>query len=60
MWAADTSVLREPNAAMWQELASFDMAGRCLNHPAELFPLLVGNSGFEVLNFREAFPDERD
>ena len=57
---ADTAVLREPDAAVRQELAGFDMAGSRLDHPAEFFPLLVSDGGLEILNLREALPYEGD
>src|SRR5207245_10981596 len=60
MWAADAAVLREPDAAVRQELATFDMAGRRLDHTAKLFPLLVGDGGLEVLNLAETLPNKRD
>jgi hypothetical protein len=58
--AADAAVLGEADATVRQELAGFDMAGRCFDQTPELFSLLICDGGFEVLNFREPLSDERD
>src|SRR5207245_9702634 len=58
--ATDAAVPRETDAAVRQELASFNMAGRRLDHTAELLSLLVRAGGLEVLNLREALSDKGD
>jgi hypothetical protein len=58
LWAADAAVLREADATVRQKLARFDMADRRIDHTAKLLPLLVGDGGVEVLNLREALPNE--
>jgi len=56
--AANAAVLGEADAAVRQELAGFNMVGRSFDHSTELFSLLLGDGGLEVLNLRETLSDE--
>src|SRR5579859_6734657 len=58
--AGAARVLREPDAAVGQELSGFDPPDGVFDKMAELLALVFGDSGFEVLNFREPLADEYD
>src|SRR5579864_2671418 len=53
-------ILRKPYAAVGQELSGLDPANRVVDQLAELLALLFGDSGAEVLDFREPLTDEHD
>src|SRR4029077_5384327 len=60
MRAADTSVLRETDAAVRKEVARLNLNDRSLNQATILTSLLVRNGCFQILNPRNAFPNEDD
>src|SRR5579859_3882981 len=53
-------ILREPYAAVGQELRGLDPADRVVNQLAELLALLLSDRGAEVLDFRQPLTDEHD
>src|ERR1700740_3129271 len=60
MRATHTFVLRETDAAVRREEPRLDLADRGLDQTTVLASLLVRNRCFQILNFRNAFPNEDD
>src|ERR1700745_3021970 len=60
MRAANTPVLRKTDSAVRREEARLDLTDRSLNETTVLASLLVRNGCFQILNFRNAFPNEGD
>src|SRR5207245_1085085 len=53
-----TRILREPNAAMGQELRPFNLPDGVVNQLAELAALPVGNRGVQILDLDQALAHE--
>src|SRR5207302_2968014 len=48
------------NAAVRQKLSRLDPADRVIDEPAKLFALFFGDSGAQILNLDQSFPDKDD
>ena len=60
MSTAHTTVLREPDAAVGNELTCFDLSDSGFNQAAVLPALLIGNRGPEILNLRLVLSNEHN
>src|ERR1700752_4444759 len=58
MRAVHASVLREADTAVGREVASLNLTDGRLNQTAVFASLLVRDGCFQILNFRDAFPDK--
>src|ERR1700740_365546 len=58
MRAAHASVLREADTAVGREVARLHLTDGRLNQTAVFASLLVRDGCFQILNFRDAFPDK--
>src|SRR6516225_5740845 len=52
MRAAHASVPRKPNTAVWVEVPGLNLVYRCFYQSTKFLPLLLGNHGPQVLDFR--------
>jgi hypothetical protein len=60
IWATGTWILREPDAAVGQELGRFDPSDGVVDETAKLLALFAGDGCPKVLDLNQSFANEDD